>query len=134
MAMTDAELFGVDLALSEDGDLVVDASGDLALSSGVACIRDDIRARAYTARGTLLEDADWGAGLPDLLQDDEVSDETLSELLRRELLADERIAADTVEVVRVARAGDDIDAEFYAEPVSGAARRLLEDKVRRRNG
>jgi hypothetical protein len=57
----------MDLAFSDDGDLVIDESGDLALRMGVDCLRDDINIRIITNAPEWQLDPWLGATLDDLI-------------------------------------------------------------------
>lgn len=57
----------IDLALSSDGDFVVDESGDLALSKGFDCTRDDIALAVKTQKNDSDVYPEFGADLEELI-------------------------------------------------------------------
>lgn len=52
--------FGVDLAVNEDGDLVLSGTGDVALVSGVSNMEQALRVRILTDRGTVAAFPEYG--------------------------------------------------------------------------
>ncbi len=62
---------GTDIALSEAGDVVVSASGDVQLVTGRACLAQDLALRLGTPRGGLLDHLAYGCDAVTLLQSDD---------------------------------------------------------------
>lgn len=76
------ELFGQDIALTEDCQVKVAASGELILTDGVDTANQDIRLRLFTPLGTLFYDTDFGSLVMQFIRDES------SELTRAALCAE----------------------------------------------
>lgn len=60
------DLYGVDFAFDENGDLKVSPGGRVATIAGPANVREAIIRRLGTARGEMFNHPEYGSGLPDL--------------------------------------------------------------------
>lgn len=66
------ETLGIDLLADEFGDLVVGADGDLAITTdGRTCLLQDAAALLETLPGDLFGHSEYGAGLPNLVGEDD---------------------------------------------------------------
>lgn len=71
MALTDEELFGTDLAVDDDGNLVALPTGDVELVRGRACLVQSLWLRVNTPRGGLLGHPEYGCDLIAFVQGDD---------------------------------------------------------------
>lgn len=81
-----------DIMLNEDGQPVVDQKGDLAIVSGDACWKQDLRLEAHTDEGELFYEDEhgseaYGFGLNDFvhMENDEFAQTELSQRIRGKL-------------------------------------------------
>jgi hypothetical protein len=99
------DALGSDLDVGTDGDLVVDATGDLAIIEGTACLRANLLDRLLTARGELVLHPEFGGDLEGKVSLPEATDRInrIRDEVRYQLLAEPRVKA--VEVGEVVQAG-----------------------------
>lgn len=92
-----------DLRLDAYGDLVIDADGGPELTKSMETLKQDIRHRVVTVKGSLPADANYGAGLPLFLH----ATSTRSELARLrneialELVKEKRILPQFTQVLPI---------------------------------
>ena len=94
------EHLGTDLAFDEDGDLLVSASGDLALISGRDCLLRDLADALRTQPGDLFPHPEYGCGLLGMLgANDTPLNRTLAQrFITKTLENDQRVKQSTIQV------------------------------------
>lgn len=125
--MTKDAHLGVDILFSEDGDLVVNQSGDLALATGRACLVQDIRDRFGTLHGDLYAHSDWGSKAIRLLgASDTPLNRALSVRYLREALESEpRIESESITITPLTFTSEEKRFEIRFTPVGTAAPEFL---------
>jgi len=98
--MAGFEHLGTDLAFDSDGDLLVSASGDLALVSGRDCLLRDLADALRTQPGELFPHPEYGCGLLGMLGcNDTPLNRTLAQrFITKTLENDLRVKQSTIQV------------------------------------
>lgn len=119
-ALTDAERFGADIAISPLGALVLTDSGDLSLVEGLANLRQAIHIRLMVAPGELIYHTDYGCHVFELLgvKNNPVVQFLALHFVRNALLADDRISL--VKNLTVRNDGDQLPISGDIVPAGGS--------------
>ena len=122
----DAHLGG-DILFGEDGDLVVNQSGDLAVAMGRACLVQDIRDRLGTLPGDLYSHPYWGCRIGRLLgaSDTPLSRALAVRYLREALESEPRIESESITITPLTFTSEEKRFEIRFTPVGTAAPELL---------
>jgi phage baseplate assembly protein W len=90
--MTKLKYLGSDLALDDEGDLMV-KDGDIDIIEDTACLRANLMDRMLTSEGDLLLHLDFGAGLMDRISSpmSRTSRDSLAVEVKHEILNDPRV-------------------------------------------
>ncbi|MDK9699968.1 MAG: GPW/gp25 family protein [bacterium] len=98
--MAGLEHLGTDLAFDEVGDLLVSASGDLALVSGRDCLLRDLADALRTQPGELFPHPEYGCGMLGMLgANDTPLNRTLAQrFITKTLENDQRVKQSTIQV------------------------------------
>ena len=122
----DAHLGG-DILFGEDGDLVVNQSGDLTVATGRACLAQDIRDRLGTLQGDLYAHTTWGCRIGRLLgaSDTPLSRALAVRYLREALESEPRIESESIVVTPLIFSSEEKRFEIRFTPVRTTAPELL---------
>ena len=96
-----SEYLGKDILFDEEGDLVVSATGDLEMVTGLECLKQDLRDRLETMPGDLYAHAEWGCQIKQLIGalSTPLNRALAVRYLRLAVLDEPRIRKETVQVL-----------------------------------
>ena len=95
------EYLGKDILFDDEDDMVVSATGDLELVTGLDCLKQDLRNRLETIPGDLYSHTDWGCSVRTMLGalSSPLNRALAVRYLRLAVLDDPRIRKETVQVI-----------------------------------
>lgn len=105
--------------IGADGDLVVDATGDLAILEGTACLRANLLDRLLTAKGELVLHPEFGGEMEEKVSLPSSTDRInrIRDEVKFQLLAEPRVKA--VESLEIEQAGRLLRVTAKVETIDG---------------
>jgi len=121
------DYLGKDILFDGEGDLVVSATGDLEMVSGLDCLEQDLRDRLETMPGDLYAHLGWGCRIRQLLGalSTPLNRALAVRYLRLSLLEEPRICKETVQVLVREFTSEQKTFEIRFLPKGGASQQSL---------
>ena len=93
-----SEIYGKDLLLDDDDDIMFTEDGDIEITEGAQIIAQDLKQELKTNEGDLFWETAFGRGLWKLIKDTEADENTILSYLREAAIEEPRIDPETVSV------------------------------------
>jgi hypothetical protein len=96
-------LFGTDIQLDDEGDIIIDSGGDLMLAVELDCLIQDVKNRLITYPGDLFTDETYGVGLQEFTnsEDTEINRLHVTQMITLKLSEEPRIEVNSLKVTVV---------------------------------
>lgn len=104
-------IYGKDIKLNENMELIVSANGDVALIDNIDTLFQDIKLRILTSFGTLFYEENYGSNFSDFIFSDVVDNNSISSEVIRTIEQDPRIEPYSIKVSVIENSLGTIKAE-----------------------